>query len=51
MGNSFRWREPKETEAEGGDESAGGFCCDSGAADSGSAFTALLLNVKVITDP
>lgn len=35
----------------GRDESAGGFCCDSGAADNGSASTSLLLNVKVITGP
>ena len=41
---------PKETVGEGRDES-GGFYCDSGAADSGSAFTALLRNVKVITGP
>lgn len=43
--------QPKETAGEGRDESAGGFRCDSGAADSGSGFTALQLNVKVITGP
>lgn len=47
----FRPKEPKERVGEGRDESAGGFCCDSGAADSGSTFTALLLNVKVIISP
>lgn len=48
---SFSWREPEEAVGEGRDESAGGLRCDSGAADSGSAFTALPLNVKVITGP
>lgn len=42
---------PEEAVGEGRDESAGGLRCDSGAADSGSAFTALPLNVKVITGP
>lgn len=42
---------PKVQETVGGgrDECAGGFCCDS--ADNASAFTSLLLNVKVITGP
>lgn len=48
---SFSRREPEEAVGEGRDESAGGLRCDSGAADSGSAFTALPLNVKVITGP
>lgn len=47
----FRPREPKETVGEGRNEPAGGFCRDSGAADSGNAFAVLLLNVKVITGP
>lgn len=43
--------EPKKTLGEGRDESAGGFCCNSGAANSGGAVTARLLHVKVITGP
>lgn len=43
--------EPKETAGDRRHKSAGGFCCDSGGADSGSVVTALQLNVKVITGP
>lgn len=57
MGHSWHhvtpilYQQAQETVGGGRDESAGGFCCDSGAADNGSAFTSLLLNVKVITGP